>query len=281
MHNTEGKKRANVSNAVLYQSHQEKSPVLPSPSNATQEKDNDPDADSVHSTQNDGNKLPEENHVGFIEDDTLPKGYRISYPIEYDDSLGFIDETIENVNKIRFPNGNVKYKVRGVELILGWCRVQFSRYRSRNGDTTTNKTRCLGCMGCPEPGCNYRKRSKLPKQRNIFAQPSPLKLSDKCCKIHGCELEHVSCCVIIETKTHHQDGYVEVTHIGTHTHDSPAPISISKSAKKIIEKTVRRHPQQGTVTMQTGTSYSNRLPVHQDESLVRVLLHGWQREKKN
>jgi hypothetical protein len=38
----------------------------------------------------------------------------------------------------------------------------------------------------------------------------------------------------------------------------------------MIESNVRKHPQQGPVTMQTGTSYSDPLPVHQDEALVNT-----------
>ena len=80
--------------------------------NRIHESGNDSEGESFYSAQNDINEAAQDESAGFIEDSNCEKGYRILHPKTYKD-LGFIDDTMENVNKIRFPDGNIKYKVRG------------------------------------------------------------------------------------------------------------------------------------------------------------------------
>ena len=96
-----------------------------------------------HLTQNNSRvEITSENNVGFVEDSSK-KGYRILYPQSFED-ISFIDATdIENVSKIAYPDGNVKYKIRGEKPQMSWCRIQFSRSgrRKDKNKTVTNKSK--------------------------------------------------------------------------------------------------------------------------------------------
>lgn len=195
----------------------------------------------------------------------------------------FIDESTANSHNIRFPNGDITYRLRGLDAQLGYALVQYDQRDNLGEDSIKFYKKCLGVFECPVAGCQFRSRPMLPKSRSKTAVGRPPKVTR--CKVHPSnELVRCDCNVIITVTKYPLDDYVEIHNNGIHDHLTPPVIRPTKQARKEFNEEVNRNPQAKPISLITGTS--GREPVWKmDESLlnidrVRYLRRKWVRAKK-
>ena len=65
-----------------------------------------------------------------------------------------------------YPNGNINYTMTADEIDqIGWATCQYSHSRINNYHVSYKC--CLGSFTCPEPGCKFQSRPRLPRNPSI------------------------------------------------------------------------------------------------------------------
>ena len=202
-----------------------------------------------------------------------------SVPTNNSVGIPFIDDTFENADKIQYPNGEHKYKLRGLNHQIAWATLQYSGNRSKN--VVTGYKKCLGVFACPHPGCLFTARPLLPEgkgSRNKNSFPRIGKVTH--CKLHSSyELVHVPCPVTITTRTYPASDYVQVEHHGVHDHLKPAPKRPGERAKKEFQKEVKENPQRKPLSYVVGNS--NKEPMwKKDKAFINIDRVRYMRRKE-
>lgn len=131
---------------------------------------------------------------------------------------------------------------------FGWAFVQYGSTNTDKHGVQRHRYYCLGCYKCPEDGCCFVSKPKVPIIRALAGVPSGPTVSH--CLIHKCKLHHFPCCggntkplrgwntsskgsppcVLISEKKH--DGVVLLKHYGTHmNHDRPPTTRVTPTGQ--------------------------------------------------
>ena len=147
--------------------------------------------------------------------------------------------------------------MRGDEIDqIGWATCQYAH--NKNKQYHSSYKCCLGSYNCPESGCKFKSRPRLPRNPSKLSAKNPLPPKNPYCIIHDTkELIHVPCPVemIVSTCIQVEDPHVKVQHFGVHNHPKPPPIRANAAAKKEFRNLVKNHPTTKPIALSTGANH--------------------------
>lgn len=180
---------------------------------------------------------------------TTAEGTTTSPDVKVSPCSGGIMDEWASKNPREFPQGDVVIVYDDSECggpqndpVIGWAAmaVSVSMFQRRMG---VKKFACLGVYVCPEQGCTFRERPKVPRRGDKkYSTGGKLPPAQKICHVHKCALEHIACkCTWVKSTS--EDGKKKVTHFGVHAHPVPQAIKIPPINLKQLERTVKDAPE--------------------------------------
>jgi len=255
-----------IDRAANHASHNSNSPPMPSDGKQTSSEPSviqSPTSTHDYSARNENSTDRNDNPKQIINVNATSKPGTILDDSDDDDEYhsaqeeeqadpSFLDDSQTNCPDVQFPDGDKTYRIHGDNHQIGWATLQYCYNKTKHGFSSYKK--CLGVYECPDPDCEFRKRPRLPreKDRKIYSMARSPKVTH--CKIHtSLMLVHKPCDVTMTVRMNTKEKYVEIEHKGSHGHVSPHTIHVSNARMREFRKEVRRDPKRPPISLMTGT----------------------------
>lgn len=180
-----------------------------------------------------------------------------------------LPQFVTDVESLQYPNGDIEYKVNGVDHQIAYATCQYTGYTSKRTGVQSSSKYCLGSYECTVEGCELTKRPQLPTGRKKGLPPKPLKEKNRLCKTHNVELVHVPCTATMIVSKFPTEGYCQVIHKGSHNHRRPAPIHLSQQGAEALSQAVRNNPGASPMSLLVGTEHRPGLHT-KDQALTNI-----------
>jgi hypothetical protein len=117
---------------------------------------------------------------------------------------------------------------------------------------------CLGSYNCPEQGCRFKSRPRLPQNPTKQSAKIFLPPKNPYCWIHDTTDVINSSCLAesrVYTSTKVDDRHVKVKHIGFRSHPKPPPIRPTVDDPKEFRNLVKTYPTIKPIALSTGSKH--------------------------